>query len=625
MSGLEAVSLALAVFPLVIGLLERYQDGCEKLRDWVLFRREFAKLVNDLNREQIIFRQHVEGTLRSVANSEFEMVEMMEDAQDPRWKSDELTQRFKRKLCGNGEYENYLFSIKSIHENLADMSRKLKRCGSSDDLSGAAARKRYEIQKQFRRLQFSIGKKRWQEQVVDLGRQIDRVGKLYVEAEALAPSRQSRTSTTVHKAFRLVRCQAASLHKAISKAWTCGCEDSHTFQLLMDGRSRVAASQRLTRRPLTISFPLRSRAWAMPEVSLDDGDSWCAFQTTMVSPADSGSPFLAIPAGLPRGPGSFLSDASSPSSTRTASTTLSAASTSATRSSGSLSSHERLPSRGRSVSVITVPDNPTPIKDLCRVIRVGDGDLSAACLEDGQGSYHVLRASPPLSFTSAEVDRVVSLERILTSVTERRGGARGGDQTAAPAPELSRRHRMSIALTLAYAMLELYPTPWLPQFCNKTAVHLFQHRDGQVLAEHPFVLCEATVRHQHGDPDPDPDPDSDARAVSRESDHSNALLALGIVIMELWFGQTIESRSFWDKCCNGQGNETEYTSLMAAMEWQKKAKDEAGVVLHDITSRCIRGNLGLATINLYEAECVDAVYDYIVKPLEALLSHCWPM
>lgn len=131
MSGIEAAGLALAVFPLLIGLLERYQNGYEKLRDWALFRREFTRLVNDLHREQILFRQHVESTLRSVTDSEFELMEMMEDAQDPRWKSEAVAQRLKKKLSGSGEYENYMLSIKSIHENLMDMSEKLKRYGFS--------------------------------------------------------------------------------------------------------------------------------------------------------------------------------------------------------------------------------------------------------------------------------------------------------------------------------------------------------------------------------------------------------------------------------------------------------------------------------------------------------------
>jgi hypothetical protein len=131
MSGVEAAGLALAVFPIVIGFLERYQDGYQMLRDWVLFRREFTRLVNDLHREQILFRQHVESALRSVTDSEFELMEMMEDPQDLRWKSEILAQRFKRKLSGTGEYENYMSSIGSIYDNLNDMSEKLKRYGSS--------------------------------------------------------------------------------------------------------------------------------------------------------------------------------------------------------------------------------------------------------------------------------------------------------------------------------------------------------------------------------------------------------------------------------------------------------------------------------------------------------------
>ena len=635
---MEAVGLALAVFPLVISLLEHYQDSCEKLRDWVFFRREFAKLLNDLNREQIIFRQHVEGTLRSITDSEFAIMEMMDNAQDSRWNSAELTLRLKRKLCGDGEYDNYLLSIQLIYDNLAAMSDRLKRCGSSvssrpgintiegslahesmpgkHDLAGPTARKRHEIQKQFRRLQFSIGRKRWQEQVVDLGRQIDRVSKLYVEAEALAPARQSRHSVAMHQAFKLAKRQASSLHEAINRAWACGCKDPHAFKLLMDRRRRAAASQR---RSLTVSFPLRPRAWAMPEVSLEEGDGQCVFETTMVSSADSvARSSSSLPAARElRGSVSASSNVSSPSLARTISTTLSTAGASSTLASEGLYSLEGSSSRWGPLSVITVPDSLVRIKDLCQAIHVGDEGGSVGYLEDGQGFHHVFHTSRSFSFTSGEIDQVINLERILTRAAERqKGGQSGGGGTATPGPELSRRHRMSIALTLAYAVLEFYPTPWLSQFRGKVDVRFFRRKDGEVLTEHPFVLCEAAVERRQ--------PRGDFGTADREADHSNVLLALGILIMELWFGQTIESRSFWRKYCDGEGRETEFTSLMAAMEWQKKAKDEGGVVLDEVVSRCIRGNFGLAAMNLNEAECVGAVHDHVVKPLEGLFSYCWP-
>ncbi len=126
MSGIEIVGIALAVFPIVITLLENYQDGYDTLRDLAQFRREFTHLVNELNREQIIFRQHVEATLRSITESEFELREMMDDVHSERWKSPELALELQRKLCGVGEYENYRASMSAIHDSLSAMATRLK-------------------------------------------------------------------------------------------------------------------------------------------------------------------------------------------------------------------------------------------------------------------------------------------------------------------------------------------------------------------------------------------------------------------------------------------------------------------------------------------------------------------
>jgi hypothetical protein len=126
MSGIEVVGVTLAVFPLVISLLEHYQDGYDTLRDFAHFRREFTHLVNELNREQIIFRQHVEGTLRSVTESEFELKEMMDNVRSEQWKSADLASKLQRKLCGDGEYENYRSSMWAIHDSLSSMSKRLK-------------------------------------------------------------------------------------------------------------------------------------------------------------------------------------------------------------------------------------------------------------------------------------------------------------------------------------------------------------------------------------------------------------------------------------------------------------------------------------------------------------------
>ncbi|KIW92861.1 uncharacterized protein Z519_06710 [Cladophialophora bantiana CBS 173.52] len=52
----------------------------------------------------------------------------MEDLQCDQWKNAELASRLKRRLCGEGEFENYQFSVYSVHENINKMAEKLKSC-----------------------------------------------------------------------------------------------------------------------------------------------------------------------------------------------------------------------------------------------------------------------------------------------------------------------------------------------------------------------------------------------------------------------------------------------------------------------------------------------------------------
>ena len=282
---------------------------------------------------------------------------------------------------------------------------------------------------------------------------------------------------------------------------------------------------------------------------------------------------------------------------------------------------QQVPScRKSSTSATIIPESILPIDNLCRAIQIRSKEACLGYLDDGRGSYHVFHINSSFSFTSAQIGRVVSLGDILNHNGHKAKdpGHQSGSARVPVPPKLSRRTRMSIALTLAYAILELYPTPWLPKIFCKMHVYFFQRSDGNIMVENPFLLCEALSAKDDCRPQPSPFP------PPREDDHIGVLLALGIMIMELWFGQTIESLSFWRDHCDDKGQEKRFTSLTAALQWQEKTKDEAGIALHQITHRCIRGNFGVTTMNLDDMNCVRAVYDQVVKPLEGLLGYFWP-
>lgn len=113
-------------------------------------------------------------------------------------------------------------------------------------------------------------------------------------------------------------------------------------------------------------------------------------------------------------------------------------------------------------------------------------------------------------------------------------------------------------------------------------------------------------------------------SAHRRADHSDFMLSFGIMVMELWFGQTIESQSFWKNYCDENGNLKDFSLQQAALKWQEKAEDEAGIAMHDVTYRCVRCSFEITAMDLQDVSCVRAVYNEAIKPLEGLFQRNWP-
>lgn len=254
----------------------------------------------------------------------------------------------------------------------------------------------HRLQQRFRKLNFIMRKKKWRQQIVDLGRQIDRVAKLFGEAEALAPARQSRGSVT-HQAFGQVRSQASSLHKAIIKALACACDTPHTIKLVTAKRPKAPSSRQGPSPPgrtLKVSFPLCPRLWTMARTVLEKEDAWCSFDTTMVSPPEIRRPSFAgsdarksqtsISSGSRvAGQGGLLSPGSA--STRTDTTTPLSSTSSCERTTtlfGTSPSQSGEPPKSSS-PLPELPDTAHLIEDLCGAIRTGKGNAYSGYLNDG--------------------------------------------------------------------------------------------------------------------------------------------------------------------------------------------------------------------------------------------------
>ena len=420
------------------------------------------------------------------------------------------------------------------------------------------------------------------EQVALIGEQIDILGKLLGNAELLEPARRTRRGV-MSQVFEQVRKQASSLHRAISRGWTCTCSEKHPFELLLTRNKqhgKKESTERKVERRLHVAFPFKEQdhvsmaqhsnqheTLCEPILLNGSGHAWCTTETTMFMDLAEGDESSL--AGLRIDPERFDSAVSLHSGK-----TL------------TVSGSESLP---RKTSVVSTD---TLITDLCHKIKIREEcEPFLGYLPDGLGAHHALHIVQDLAATTKGVSGIVSLRDIL-------------DGTTAQLAPISRCTRMTVALMISYGVLELHSSPWLQDKWDKSDIYFWVKEKGTVIADHPFLVSVTATE----------------KDTSQDQRNTGALLSLGILIIELWFNQALEAQPFWAAHFGPDGKETDFTRFSAAATWQRKINEDAGVRLHSITRRCIYGDFGLDTQDLGDKNFTRAVYDGVVKELESVVA-----
>ena len=383
--------------------------------------------------------------------------------------------------------------------------------------------------------------------------------------------------------FEQVRNQASSLHRAISRAWTCSCSERHAFELLLTrkkNRSNDKRNQDTSDRKLHVAFPLKEPDYDsklqhlyqhttphLPSSLFKSKHSWCMTETTMmVKDLTEGEQTLQR-----SGPRLEISQSASSVYSDKASTLV--------------DSEDRM----KKMSVVSTE---TLIEDLCGKIKIWDkSEPFLGHLPDGLGAHHSLHIARDLGALTKGINRVISLHDILN----------GSSGQIKP---MSRATRISVALIISYALLELHSSPWLQDKWDKSDIYFWIEEQGTVITDHPFLVSVTEIE----------------KAKSQGQRNSDTLLSLGILIMELWFNQPLEAQPFWAANFGPEGKETEFTRFSAAATWQRKVSEDAGIRLHSITRRCIYCDFGLDTQDLGDRSFTRAVYDGVVKELESFVA-----
>lgn len=178
----------------------------------------------------------------------------------------------------------------------------------------------------------------------------------------------------------------------------------------------------------------------------------------------------------------------------------------------------------------------------------------------------------------------------------------------------TRDNRLRLAVTLASSVLQLHQTPWLEESWANDKVYFIQNADG-VLYDNPFV-CRDFKQQDVAVLAPR------VTAMAGKIIRNQTLFALGVILIELWYGKPlIELRRPED---SPEGQEDAAMSVVTAWTTADRLVEElysdAGAKYGDAVRRCVRCDFDKRSSNLEDAGFQRAVYDGVVAQLQENLD-----
>jgi hypothetical protein len=258
------------------------------------------------------------------------------------------------------------------------------------------------------------------------------------------------------------------------------------------------------------------------------------------------------------------------------------------------------------------------ITDICSTLGKAQAANSCLCFLIDEKHRLLGVSSCRKTWTVDCTKEIVSLERLLS--TQIRSAV---PTTADEVNRLSMKERLILAVQLAASLLQLYSTPWLSNRWSKRDISFLKtaffanqvSNTGQpqrpVNVSKPFVsqrLVAPTALQQSG-------PTSTASPR-----HSNpTLLDLGIILLELYFGQNIEQkRHLEDMSPDGQPHSN--TDLNTARNWLDESFQlNMSARYWSATKHCIdiyTFDPMPKNVDLHDVGFREAVYQKVVLPLE---------
>ncbi|KAF2009486.1 hypothetical protein BU24DRAFT_467859 [Aaosphaeria arxii CBS 175.79] len=548
MSGIELAGLVLGAFPLLIYALESYREGAELLNDWWRIQATYKKCKHDLGYHHTIFEGNIERLLLPLVVDDDELKALMDNPAGEAWEDEELEKRLKQRLPKS--YELFLDIMGNINKLIESLKKEL---GVNDSKFLAKVDKGKVKAGVTRRDRLSISNIEFEAKRIRFSLKKSSRERLFDKLQDANDRLRNLLDSSDHisearRKTGTIKPNSA-VNRKINDFWRHAVRLHHALikSWQCSCMSHVANLQLQHRTSEKVEFDVL--------FNLGADHKRLGWQETKIKmlPAEStpNSPGIVVkvPQSTPQ---------KSPRKVR-----------------WSESSDTLLPT-------VTQPEAMN-IKCLCATLTATSGRLNGAggatvpeCfgyMDEDDYRFSVYPGDPTKSISGY---KIVTLEKILSD-------AHG---------ILTRRKRYWLALTLASSYLQLSSTPWLTTPLQKENV-LFLHdpkNDESVLLDTPYLCGEMSK--------------------SGATDTVDTMAALGIRLLELCFGTSLEQNKFRQQLPAGDATSAPLLDYAAALNWSKLVTEEAGPEFAQAVEWCLRAK------QLSDGSWRKDIWTHVIGPLE---------
>ena len=233
------------------------------------------------------------------------------------------------------------------------------------------------------------------------------------------------------------------------------------------------------------------------------------------------------------------------------------------------------------------------IEDICTLLeQAGQNNCCLRMLVDDEKLWHIKSQSKQLSFIESLPS--VSLKHLLQTSTK-----------------LPLREKRILAVILANSLLQLCESPWFDKEWDTEDISFFYKATNQIDFKRPYL---STYFQNH--------PKDDDAEVMLRIHPNQSILALGILLLEIQLGKSIESQRSSEDLIDGKTVNVN-TDLTTALRLLDDSVDDIYEDYRMAILACLNCNFVTAdqAQDLDDAQFRQAVYDNIVAPLEQELYH----